>query len=70
MAEGKAAEGMGALGLANLARRGNLGSIGQRPSQPPPLLLPSRQQNARVDLRHVCPECLVWDHLALVMHLT
>lgn len=69
MAEGRTAEGMGNLGLANLARRGNLGSPGHRPSQTPPLLLPPRQQDARMDLRHVCPACLVWAHLALAMHL-
>lgn len=69
MVERKAAEGTGNLGLANLARRSNLGSSGHRPSQTPPLLLPPRQQDARMDLRHVHPACLVWAHLVLAMHL-
>lgn len=69
MAEGRTAEGMGNLGLANLARRGNLGSHGHQPSQTPPLPLPLRQQDARVNFKHVCPACLVWAHLVLAMHL-
>lgn len=69
MAEGRTTEGTGNLGLANLARRGNLGSPGHLPSQIPLLPLPPKQQSARMDLRHVCPACLVWACLVLAMHL-
>lgn len=66
---GKNSRGTENLGLANLARRGNLGSLGHLPSQTSPLLLPPRQQDASKDWRHVCPVCLVRAHLALAMHL-
>lgn len=62
---GKNSRGTENLGLANLARRANLGSPGHQPSQTPPLPLPPRQQDASMDLRHVCPVCLMWAHLAL-----
>lgn len=59
MAEGRTAEGMGNLGLANLARRATQGVLDTRPAEllsSPPL----RSQDARIYVRHVCPSCLVW----------
>lgn len=50
---GKNSRGTENLGLANLARRGHLGSLGHRPSQTCPLLLPPRQQGASKDWRRV-----------------
>lgn len=59
MAEGRTAEGMGNLGLANLARRATQGVLDTCAAKllASPLLRP---KDARIYVRHMCPSCLVW----------